>query len=64
MTASKTIIEFVRLKSKMYSIKTESYESKRAKLINQGVVENNVRHQNFKEYTSLQDAISSKYDYN
>jgi hypothetical protein len=44
---SKPITEFVGLRSKMYSIKTESKKIKKAKGINKSVVRTNTRHCNF-----------------
>ena len=46
-TTSVPIVEFVGLRSKMYSIKTSEYESKRAKGFNKGVVRRKIRHQHY-----------------
>ena len=46
-TASVPTVEFVGLRSKMYSIKTSDFESKRAKGINKGVVRRKIRHQDY-----------------
>ena len=46
-TASVPIVEFVGLRSKMYSFKTEEHECKKAKGINKGVVRRKMRHQDY-----------------
>ena len=48
-TAMKPIIEFVGLRSKMYSIKTENSESKKAKGIKKNVVRKDIMHTNYKD---------------
>ena len=47
-TASVPIVEFVGLRSKMYSFKTEEYESKRAKGVKKNVVQRRYTHEDYK----------------
>ena len=56
-TASVPIVEFVGLRSKMYSFKTEELECKKAKGINKGVVRRKMRHQDYLK--TLQDQTRS-----
>ena len=46
-TSFTPITEFVGLRSKMYSFKTEEYESKRAKGVKKNVVRKNIVHENY-----------------
>ena len=48
-TASKPILEFVGLRAKMYSIKMQDSESKRAKGIKKGVIKRDIKHENYKQ---------------
>jgi hypothetical protein len=59
-TCMKPIIGFVGLRSKMYSIKTEKDETKKAKGIKKGVVENNLTYNDFKNslFDSTRNLIS------
>ena len=61
-TAGKPIIEFVGLRSKMYSIKTEDWESKKAKGVKKNVVKKNIKHDNYKDtlFNSTQSHVSMK----
>ena len=43
------IVEFVGLRSKMYSIKTQKYESKKAKGIKKSVVKKDIKHENYRD---------------
>ena len=47
-TSSKIITEFVGLRAKMYSFKTEEYESKKAKGVKQSVVKNELKFNDYK----------------
>ena len=46
-TASVPIVEFVGLRSKMYSVKAEAFESKRAKGVKKSVVRHQIRHADY-----------------
>jgi hypothetical protein len=48
-TAGKPIIEFAGLKPKMYAIRTQEYESKKAKGVNKMVTENEIYMSDFKD---------------
>jgi hypothetical protein len=52
-TAGKPIIEFVGLKPKMYAIRTQEYESKKAKGVNKMVVKNEIHLSDYKDVLEL-----------
>jgi len=60
-TASKPIVEFCGLRSKMYSIKLEDYEKKTAKGIARETVKRDITHENYKRalFGSTQDMRQS-----